>query len=513
MTGQQLQVLKALDVAKTQWYHFTAILITGMRFFTDAYDLSCIPLITKWFTRIYYHKEGSYTLGYLPNNVAAAVYGVAFCGTIAGRLFLAGWVTKWVENASALKVLGFGWCCVTVCIPLVTAVVIVVMGFCTDVYDLFCISLVTKLLGRIYYHKEGSYTPSYLYDNVVPPVNLSDNVVAAIIGVALCGTIAGQLFFGWLGDKMGRKCVYGMTLMLVVVYSIASGLSFGKDLKAVMSTLYFFRFWPGFGIEGDYPLFATIMSEYANKKTRGAFIAAAIDRIRSTLPEADYLWRIIVMFGAIPPTLTYYRRTKLLETAHYTVLVAKNAPQAASDMEKVFQVDLEVEQVEQITQEDFAKNNNAIEEVYRNAKAQILIALCSTVPGYWFRVALIDKIDKVGWFAIQLMGFFFMTVFMFALAILYHYWTILEIFPAKLRSTCHGISTAAGKVRAMVGAFGFSAAMHAIGLRKVVIVLGVVNFLGIMFTFLVPESQGKSLEEMSGKADVETADAENGTST
>ncbi|KAL5848462.1 hypothetical protein ACOSQ4_006475 [Xanthoceras sorbifolium] len=189
------------------------------------------------------------------------------------------------------------------------------MGFCTDVYDVFCIPLVTKLLGRIYYHNEGSYTPGYL----------PNNVAAAIIGVALCGTIAGQLFFGWLGGKMGRKRIYGMTLMLVAVCSIASGLSFGKDLKAVMSTLC------------DYPLSATIMSEYANKKTRGAFIAAifamhdfgilasgmvaiiasaafnakfstpiyAIDRIRSTVPEADYLWRIIVMFGAIPPALTY----------------------------------------------------------------------------------------------------------------------------------------------------------------------------------------------------------------
>ncbi|KAH7572952.1 hypothetical protein JRO89_XS03G0041400 [Xanthoceras sorbifolium] len=124
-----------------------------------------------------------------------------------------------------------------------------------------------------------------------------------------------------------------------------------------------------------------------------------------------------------------------------------------------------------------------------------MIALCITVPGYWFTVALIDK---VGRFAIQLMGFFYMTFFMFALAIPCHYWTI---------------SAAVGKVGAMVGAFGFSAAMHAVGLRKVFIVFSVVNFLGMMFTFLVPESQGKSLEEIFGDADVETADAENGTST
>ena len=30
MAREQLGVLKALDAAKTQWYHFTAILVAGM---------------------------------------------------------------------------------------------------------------------------------------------------------------------------------------------------------------------------------------------------------------------------------------------------------------------------------------------------------------------------------------------------------------------------------------------------------------------------------------------------
>jgi PHS family inorganic phosphate transporter-like MFS transporter len=173
---------------------------------------------------------------------------------------------------------------------------------------------------------------------------------------------------------------------------------------------------------------------------------------------------------------------------------------------------------------------NALEEVFKIARAQTLIALCSTVPGYWFTVAFIDKIGR---FAIQLMGFFFMTVFMFALAIPYHHWTLpdhrigfvvmysltfffanfgpnattfvvpAEIFPARLRSTCHGISAASGKAGAIVGAFGFLYAADGIGVRKTLIVLGVINFLGMIFTFLVPESKGKSLEEMSGEGEQE----------
>lgn len=78
-----------------------------------------------------------------------------------------------------------------------TAIVIAGMGFFTDAYDLFCITAVAKLIGRLYY-----YDPRTTKQGVLP-----DNVNNAIIGVALCGTLAGQLFFGWLGDKLGRKKV------------------------------------------------------------------------------------------------------------------------------------------------------------------------------------------------------------------------------------------------------------------------------------------------------------------
>ncbi|XP_043711081.1 inorganic phosphate transporter 1-4-like [Telopea speciosissima] len=500
----------------------------------------------------------------------------------------------------------------------ITAIVVAGMGFFTDAYDLFCISLVTKLLGRIYYHVDGSPKPGTL-----PP-----NVSAAVNGVALCGTLVGQLFFGWLGDKLGRKSVYGVTLLLMILCSIASGLSFGSKPSTVMATLCFFRFWLGVGIGGDYPLSATIMSEYSNKKTRGAFIAAVFamqgfgiiaggtmailvssifnhyypappyskDPIGSTVPQADYVWRIILMFGAVPAALTFYSRVKMPETPRYTALVAKNAAKVAKDMSKVLEVEVEVDQneieaekAETIMMEkgsnnfglfskEFLKRHglhllgttstwflldiayysqnlfqkdifssvgwippatamNGIQELFKIARAQTLIALCGTVPGYWFTVYFIDKIGR---FYIQLMGFFFMTVFMFAIAIPYHYWTLkghqvgfvilyaltfffanfgpnsttfvvpAEIFPARLRSTCHGLSSASGKAGAIVGAFGFLYAAQSrdksktdagyppgIGVRNSLLVLAVVNVLGFGLTFLVPESKGKSLEEMS----------------
>ncbi|XP_073269810.1 inorganic phosphate transporter 1-4-like [Primulina huaijiensis] len=490
------------------------------------------------------------------------------------------------------------------------AVIISGMGFFTDAYDLFCVSLVTKLLGRIYYHVPGSLKPG-----VLPPV-----AAAAINGVALCGTLLGQLFFGLLGDKFGRKKVYGFTLFLMAICSIGSGLSFGSSPKAVLTTLCFFRFWLGFGIGGDYPLSATIMAEYANKRTRGSFIAAvfamqgfgilgggvvgmgvssifralyaapayAVDPVGSTPPESDYVWRIVLMLGALPAVLTYYWRTKMPETARYTALVAKNTEQARKDMEKVIDIEIKVEKVSEdsppgenrelfgLFSRDFlqrhglhllgtasawffvdiayysqnlfqkeifsavgwlppAKTMSALDEIFKISFSQFLIALCGTVPGYWFTVLLIDRIGR---FMIQTLGFLFMTVFMFALAIPYHHWTLnktgflmmygltfffanfgpnsttfivpAEIFPARLRSTCHGISAAAGKAGAIVGAFGFLYAAQnqdkaktdagypaGIGIRNSLFILGGINMLGLLCTFLVPEAKGKSLEEMS----------------
>ncbi|QHN78300.1 Inorganic phosphate transporter [Arachis hypogaea] len=55
MTKEPLQVLNALHVAKTQWYYFTAVVIAGMGFFTDASYLFCISLVTKLLGRLCYY--------------------------------------------------------------------------------------------------------------------------------------------------------------------------------------------------------------------------------------------------------------------------------------------------------------------------------------------------------------------------------------------------------------------------------------------------------------------------
>jgi len=211
------------------------------------------------------------------------------------------------------------------------AIIIAGMGLFTDSYDLFSITLITKMLGRIYYSDHQEIRQ-------VNPV-----VVSALVSVALLGTAFGQLLFGRLGDLKGRRHVYGIALLLMLTSSLASGFSICTTKRAcVLLSLGFFRFFLGLGIGGDYPLSSTIMSEFANKRTRGSFIAAVFSMqgfgilasatvtmvvclvFRSgskpatafdVPPEADVAWRLILMIGSVPAALTYYWRMMMPETA------------------------------------------------------------------------------------------------------------------------------------------------------------------------------------------------------
>uniref|UniRef100_F6H6G6 Major facilitator superfamily (MFS) profile domain-containing protein n=1 Tax=Vitis vinifera TaxID=29760 RepID=F6H6G6_VITVI len=485
----------------------------------------------------------------------------------------------------------------------ITAIIIAGMGFFTDAYDLFCISTISKLLGRLYY-----YDP---VGSPEKPGKLPHNVNNAVVGVALFGTLTGQLVFGWLGDKLGRKRVYGFTLILMVVCAICSGLSFGYSPKAVIITLCFFRFWLGFGIGGDYPLSATIMSEYANKKTRGAFIAAVFamqgmgiifaglvsmilsklfllkyetvsfreDPVRSTQREADFLWRIVLMLGALPALLTYYWRMKMPETGRYTALIEGNAKQAAADMGRVLEIEIQEEAdkvaefkaaneyslwsreffdrhglhligtmstwflldiafySQNLTQKDIFPAMNlvnkdyqvsALREMFETSRAMFVVALLGTFPGYWFTVFFIERIGR---YIIQLVGFFMMSLFMLIIGIKYEYlrddnkWLFAvlygltfffanfgpnsttfvlpaELFPTRVRSTCHAMSAAAGKAGAMIGAFvvaTYTLDGKANEIRVAMITMACTNMLGFFCTFLVTETKGRSLEEISGE--------------
>ena len=141
--------------------------------------------------------------------------------------------------------------------------------------------------------------------------------------------------------------MYGLALIIMMLSSFGCGFSVCTSRNCVLVSLALFRFVLGFGIGGDYPLSATIMSEFANKRTRGAFIAAVFSMqgfgilasstvtmvvcaifdhashnvSKDLTPKAvDTAWRLILMLGAVPAGLTWYWRMTMPETARYFCL-------------------------------------------------------------------------------------------------------------------------------------------------------------------------------------------------
>ncbi|KAL9100140.1 MAG: hypothetical protein Q9187_009399 [Circinaria calcarea] len=82
-----------------------------------------------------------------------------------------------------------------------------------------------------------------------------------------------------------------------------------------------------------------------------------------------------------------------------------------------------------------------------------------------------------------------------------------ECFPTRYRSTSHGISAASGKVGAIIAQVligplrvrGATPTNASPWLNHVMEIYALFMFLGIFFTFLIPETKRKTLEELAGE--------------
>jgi PHS family inorganic phosphate transporter-like MFS transporter len=76
-----------------------------------------------------------------------------------------------------------------------------------------------------------------------------------------------------------------------------------------------------------------------------------------------------------------------------------------------------------------------------------------------------------------------------------------EVFPVSMRTTGHGIAAGIGKLGAFVGVFLVPQLQSGIGLRGMLLVAAGAAFVGLGLTFVLPEPAGRALEEVSGEDD------------
>ncbi len=192
------------------------------------------------------------------------------------------------------------------------------MGFFTDAYDLFVIGIASTLITKDWH--------------------LSSGQLAILNSTMLAAAFLGALVFGRYADVVGRKRVY----WLVAAIMIAGAL--GSALSGSFWVLIGFRFLLGFGVGGDYPVSAVMVSEYANRKDRGKLVGMvfgtqALGLIVGPLialallgsgASDNVVWRVLLALGAVPAGAVIYLRCRMPESPRYQAQVQGRAEQAAS---------------------------------------------------------------------------------------------------------------------------------------------------------------------------------------
>lgn len=161
--------------------------------------------------------------------------------------------------------------------------------------------------------------------------------------------------------------------MIVASFAQAlAGQSKADGVIDIISVLMLWRFVMGLGIGGDYPLSATITSEFSATRIRGRLMTAVfaaqgwgnllaalvglcvtagykallqtttgINQNTPNTPEqikaCEHMWRLVVGLGCIPACIALCFRLTISETPRFTMDIDRNVQQAFQDVEAFLQ--------------------------------------------------------------------------------------------------------------------------------------------------------------------------------
>jgi len=408
------------------------------------------------------------------------------------------------------------------------------MGFFTDAYDLFIIGVVATMITNEWH--------------------ITSSQKSLLSSVALLTSAIGAVAFGRIADKLGRRKIYGYEVLVLAVGAIATAFAPSIWWLIVLRGIL------GFGIGGDYPVSATIMSEYAARRNRGRMVALVFTMqaagliagpliaigLLSTGINQDIAWRIMLALGAIPALAVFWLRRQIKETPRFLLAEMENkeAEQRAAQDRRAAGIRGMLADRRLLRWLigaslawllfDFVYYGNTIASPLIIGlvapKASLIgqtgyllaIFAVAALPGYLLAAATIDKIGRR---LLQALGFTAMaaafaglwlipgattTVLPFLLLFGATYFFAefgpntttfvypAEIFPVRVRTTSYGIAAAAGKVGAFIGTYALTALLPAIGLSQTSALVAGVAVLGLLVTVtLLPEPKGQSLEELT----------------
>jgi len=152
----------------------------------------------------------------------------------------------------------------------------------------------------------------------------------------------GGIIFGHYGDRIGRKTVLILTILIMGIATFLIGLlpTYASVGILAPAMLLFLRIFQGIGIGGEWGGAVLMAVEHSPAGKRGFYgswpqigvpagllLSSGMVYLLSYLPEADFLswgWRIAFLISAILVAVGLYIRLKIMETPAFTRIQESN---------------------------------------------------------------------------------------------------------------------------------------------------------------------------------------------
>ncbi|MFB1100105.1 MFS transporter [Terribacillus sp. JSM ZJ617] len=312
---------------------------------------------------------------------------------------------------------------------------------------------------------------------------LSSQQAGWIGSINSIGMAVGAFVFGIMADRIGRRTVFMITIL---IFSIASGLS---ALAASYFIFVVLRFFIGAGLGGELPVASTLVSESVAPERRGRMVVLLesfwavgwlLAAIISYFVIPDYGWRVALLLTAIPALFAVFLRKNLPDSPSYTKLKQKTSVMSG---------------IRQLLAKGFAKRSLMlwivwfcimlsyygmflwlpsvmVEKGFDMVRSfeYVLIMTLAQLPGYFSAAWLIEKVGRKPILIIYLVGTAISAVLfgnaesasmlltagmllsffnLGAYGILYAYTP--EQYPTAIRATGSGIAATAGRIGGILG--------------------------------------------------------------
>jgi MFS family permease len=159
------------------------------------------------------------------------------------------------------------------------------------------------------------------------PVLKFSNADVGLAGSAyLAGAVLGAIFFGWLTDRLGRKKLFFITLVVYLVATAATAFSWN------LWSFLLFRFITGAGIGGEYAAINSTIQELIPARVRGwtdlvingsFWVGAAMGALAAivlldpAVIDPEHGWRAAFLIGAVLAGIVFFMRLWLPESPRW----------------------------------------------------------------------------------------------------------------------------------------------------------------------------------------------------